>query len=325
MLLTSLNCLLLRAPGRILTAAPACRARCCSSTDDRPAVDPDDRAVQWNLMKDNFGTRWEGETRWFSPGGETSLLSPTSDPLPSVYQLEFPTTTPELGTWRGWGVLAPGDTRVVALSEATVVERQPGSSTFQFAGVGGRSTLRTDGTIWAAEVNFFHADRRCGLVLYYKPPVGGIGSTAAFSLMSMSFRAAPISDDGNLTFVSTPEITRTTAHTLTECDEENDAAHKFARPGTCVRREEMGRSYRLRPQPLPNVVGLVDWDRVGSDPACLEASMPDGVRLRVPRVVESDATFAFGCDFRPIGGPFRSLVIECSGFETQRWVCTEHV
>eukprot|EP00929_Paragymnodinium_shiwhaense_P006712 TRINITY_DN110684_c0_g1_i1.p1 TRINITY_DN110684_c0_g1~~TRINITY_DN110684_c0_g1_i1.p1 ORF type:complete len:252 (-),score=16.74 TRINITY_DN110684_c0_g1_i1:369-1061(-) len=156
------------------------------------------RARQWNLMKQNFGTRWEGKTQWFSAG--TKGPSPMAEAMRSIYQLEFPQATPELGTWRGWSVLKPGDTRVVPLSEATVVDRQPGSTTFQFEGVGGRNSLRTDGETWGAEINFFHAGRRSGLVVYYKD--GELGS-----LMSMAFRSTPISTDGNVTFVNTGEFT----------------------------------------------------------------------------------------------------------------------
>ena len=151
-------------------------------------------------MKSNFGTRWEGQTRWFKPSARGGL-EPSAPPMRSVYQLEFPSATPELGAWRGWSVIEPGDTRVVPLAEATVMERTAGSTTFQFAGAGGRVSLRTDGDGWGCEVNFFHARRRSGLCAFY-----GAGGELR-GAMSMRFRAAPISRDGNGTFVGGGEYT----------------------------------------------------------------------------------------------------------------------
>ena len=67
------------------------------------------------------------------------VLNPSPNPSPS------PNPDPsQVGTWRGWGVVKAGDERTVPLSEASVIERQreQGSTTFQFPGVGGRSPLR---------------------------------------------------------------------------------------------------------------------------------------------------------------------------------------
>ena len=110
-----------------------------------PCISPKERRQQWELMQQNFGCRWEGETGWFTPSHDAAreLVSASSEPLAAVYQLQFPREQPEVGAWRGWGVIKPGDERTVPLSEATVIERQrqQGSSTFQFPGAGGRCSL----------------------------------------------------------------------------------------------------------------------------------------------------------------------------------------
>ena len=109
------------------------------------SISPKERRMQWEFMQQNFGCRWEGETGWFTPSHDAAeLVSASSEPLAAVYQLQFPREQPEVGAWRGWGVIKPGDERTVPLSEATVIERQreQGSSTFQFPGAGGRCSLR---------------------------------------------------------------------------------------------------------------------------------------------------------------------------------------
>ena len=64
-------------------------------------VSPTERRVQWRLMQENFGCRWEGETRWFAPSRDTGeLVSASSSPLAAVYQLEFPRDQPEVGAVR---------------------------------------------------------------------------------------------------------------------------------------------------------------------------------------------------------------------------------
>ena len=109
------------------------------------SISPKERRVQWELMQQNFGCRWEGETGWFTPSHDAAeLVSASSEPLAAVYQLQFPRDQPEVGAWRGWGVIKPGDERTVPLSEATIIERQreQNSATFQFPGAGGRCSLR---------------------------------------------------------------------------------------------------------------------------------------------------------------------------------------
>ena len=84
------------------------------------SVSDDARRAQWDLMKYNFGVRWEGQSRWFTTSESNELVA-SSEPLDACYQLEFPRDQPTEGTWRGWGVIEPGDgPRVVPLSEATV-------------------------------------------------------------------------------------------------------------------------------------------------------------------------------------------------------------
>jgi len=291
-------------------------------------------------MKSNFGTRWEGQTRWLALSDGS--LAPASAPLDAVYQLEFPRDDPDVGTWRGWGVVSPGDgPRVVPLSEATVIERQrdQGSTTFQFDGVGGRCSLRCDGGVWAAEVNFFHGERRSGLVVYLKSGAEGEGAGAeagvsAASLMSMSFRKAQLSADGNLTFVDGREPTRASPHTFADAASANEA-HTFAneewRPeaaaaGRCMRLEEMRTddyAIRVADAAAPD---MSPWRQRCRDPV-LHCILPDGVRCCLPTEwpLPDSACLAFGCDFRPIGGPFRSLSMQYSGGKLMRWCCEDWV
>ena len=50
-----------------------------------------------------------------------------------------------------------------------------------------------------------------------------------------------------------------------------------------------------------------------------------GVRCSVPRTwpLREDVHLTFGCDFRPIGGPFRTLTLEYASNELSRWVCED--
>ena len=219
-------------------------------------LQPQQQNVQWRIFKNQFGRRWEGTTRWYRPSTNKTKLwvEAVSDPLSSIYQLEFPTAEPSLGTWRGWGVIEPGDTRVVSLSEATVTNRTPGSSTFQFEGVGGRCNLRNDGSYgFAAEINFFHKDRRCGLVAYCTPQkntdndddeCGRIAKE--WSVMLMSFRAATISHDRNVTFVQHNSATLQPAYSLHWNNTyESDASAEHARRR--LYRYERTRCEEMRP------------------------------------------------------------------------------
>lgn len=282
-------------------------------------------------MQNNFGARWEGQTRWFTPSDDASSLAAVSEPLDAVYQLEFPRDTPELGTWRGWGVLAPGDgPRVVPLSEASVIERQrqQGSTTFQFPGVGGRCSLRCDGEVLAVEVNFFHGGQRSGLVAYLKAPndSSATAGDASVSLMAMSFRRARISDDGNATFVDGPAPTLKPQHTLASLPPASAGLGSVPPGGaapTRARREWMlAEDYAIRAvggdgtaPPLPPA----------SSASVLELCLPDGVRCWLPRAwpLTSDARLVFSCDFRGAGGPFRSVAIEYCRGGLERWVCED--
>ena len=144
-----------RIPARSMrTARAASRAsRVRLLHDELPPlrVSPAERRVQWRLMQENLGCRWEGETRWFTPSRDAGddSVSASSPPLAAVYQLEFPRDQPEVGavatgfgsavlkpsptpspnpspnqvgTWRGWGVIKPGDERALTL---TLTEPQP--------------------------------------------------------------------------------------------------------------------------------------------------------------------------------------------------------
>ena len=306
------------------------------------SISPEKRHEQWELMQQNFGCRWEGQTGWFTPAGR-ELVRASSEPLAAVYQLEFPRDQPEIGAWRGWGVGAPGDERTVPLSEASVIERQrqQGSATFQFPGAGGRCPLRL-GQIWAAEVNFFHGDHRCGLVMYLQPPEGdtdapdnpltardGDGDAAATkpsaSIMAMSFRKAPISADGNLTFVKGGEPTLRPPHgfgSATPANARAAAASTLARRQVMYVEDYTIQSERtgIRRPGTAAVEGLTGGAR-------LRVSLPDGVWCCVPGEwpLEGGARFTFGCDFRPMGGPERVVTMEYRGAQLVRWVCEDRV
>ena len=48
--------------------------------------------------------------------------------------------------------------------------------------------------------------------------------------------------------------------------------------------------------------------------------------MSVPRVLRGggDDALGFACDFRAVGGPFRTLTIEFEKAECVRWVCEEY-
>lgn len=275
-------------------------------------VRPGERKAQWQLMKQNFGTRWEGETRWFAFDSADELL-PISEPLTSIYQLEFPEATPEVGTWRGWGVLKAGDTRVVPLSEETVLDRQQGASTFQFPGVGGRLTLRNDNGTWGAEVNFFHAQRRSGLCIFYNQE-GELGQ-----FMSMAFRSAPISLDGNQSFVESPSFTVADQpdpiDRLSAGARWPDPSASIGRTSKCV---ALSRAYVFQPQEARSDL------YAHQNASYVEVKLPDNVLAYVPRRLSPDSRLSFACDFRGIGGPFRSVTVEFQRGECSEWLCAEH-
>ena len=271
-----------------------------------------ERRAQWDLMKSNFGTRWEGQTRWFKPSARGGL-EPSAPPMRSVYQLEFPSATPELGAWRGWSVIEPGDTRVVPLAEATVMERTAGSTTFQFAGAGGRVSLRTDGDGWGCEVNFFHARRRSGLCAFY-----GAGGELR-GAMSMRFRAAPISRDGNVSFVGGGEHTVDHAADPIVADAAPASAPPVLRAPACARALSLAPpAYAISPSAPARATE--DWSDT-RDESLVVAGFADGVWLRAPRVLSSDSTVSIGCDFRAVGGPFRAVGLLFSDAEFAGVTC----
>ena len=334
------------------------RRRAANMQYDELSIGDTERRIQWLLMKQNFGCRWEGQTRWFSPT-DTQRLAADSQPLDSIYQLEFPRNEPSVGTWRGWGVIAAGDgPRIVPLSEATVIERQrqQGSTTFQFRGVGGRCSLRCDSGVWAGEINFFHGEVRAGLVVYLKAkeeavdtPSGSVTTPkdASVTLMSMSFRRATISTDGNATFVDGNKPSRSHAHTFDGAPPANEWA--TAEVTSCVRREAMrADDYRIVDAIVDDAAAATrspgahktdSWqgaaarhpELTGADatiaPSLLTASLPDGVRCVVPRAwpLDNSARLVFGCDFRPIGGPFRSLTMDYRDSKLEGWLCEDFV
>ena len=136
-----------RATRSARAASRASRVRLVDDELPPLRVSPTERRVQWRLMQENFGCRWEGETGWFAPSREAGedSVSASSPPLAAVYQLEFPRDQPEVrtvatgfgsavlkpspspnpkpdpsqvGTWRGWGVIKPGDERTLTLTLA---------------------------------------------------------------------------------------------------------------------------------------------------------------------------------------------------------------
>ena len=274
-----------------------------------------ERHVQWNLMKRNFGTRWEGQTRWLKPARSGALES-SAPPLSSVYQLEFPASTPGHGTWRGWNVIQAGDTREVALSEETVIDRTAGSTTFQFAGAGGRCSLATDGPGWGCEVNFFHGTRRSGLCVFYDTATGELSG-----VMTMAFRSAPISHDGNETFVDTPEFTVTGP--VDPIAGDVSAPPPVLRAASCSRVLSLARPY-YEISELSSPLADVDWSDTRGDSVLVEGFV-DGLWLRAPRVLARDSTISLGCDFSAIGGPFRAITMLYEDADFTGVTCREYV
>merc|ERR1712227_94345 len=76
-------------------------------------------------------------------------------------------------------------------------------------------------------------------------------------------------------------------------------------PTRCTRRLLLDSCHRLVPT---EEMGPATWDIPGPDGFL--AGLPDEVYLHLPSVLREDAALAFACDFRQIGGPFRSLTIQ---------------
>ena len=277
-------------------------------------------------MKSNFGRRWEGETQWLSPNGLGSLAE-LAEPMRSIYQLEFPPATANLGTWRGWNVVKDGDTRVVPLSEESVLFRTPGSSTFQFEGVGGRCDLDTDGAMYGIEVNFFFSDRRSGLVIYYKEDEGG--ALCLHNIMRMAFRSAPISHDGGATFVDTPTFTVAQQPDPLEAPAQRNESPPLRLPrSACARHVVLARPDYEHCVVAGPPSTRCDIDCNGTtDEAMFAARLADGVLLHVPRNLRADpcASLLLGCDFRSIGGPVRTVSAELSQGKIARWVSADYI
>ena len=87
-----------RATRSARAASRASRVRLVDDELPPLRVSPTERRVQWRLMQENFGCRWEGETGWFAPSREAGedSVSASSPPLAAVYQLEFPRDQPEV-------------------------------------------------------------------------------------------------------------------------------------------------------------------------------------------------------------------------------------
>mmetsp|Transcript_35841 Transcript_35841/g.114792 ORF Transcript_35841/g.114792 Transcript_35841/m.114792 type:complete len:216 (-) Transcript_35841:319-966(-) len=204
-------------------------------------------------------------------------------------------------------------TRVVELSQDSILEvAPPRSSAFEFPGVGGRCSLRTDGETLGVEVNFFHGSRRSGLVLYYK-------NNSVADIMSMAFRAAPISHDDNATFVDTPSVTVVDQSDPIDAKSRTPSAKPCRRVSHCLQCSSLDRNHKIS---MLDRNEDIDWDDTEHGQYFI-AELPDNILLRVPTMLTGDATLSFGCDFRAIGGPLRSVSIEFSESKCVQWCCHE--
>mmetsp|Transcript_50118 Transcript_50118/g.145331 ORF Transcript_50118/g.145331 Transcript_50118/m.145331 type:complete len:138 (+) Transcript_50118:3-416(+) len=136
----------------------------------------------------------------------------------------------------------------------------------------------------------------------------------------MAFRSAPISHDGNRTFLDVP-----TATIQQQADPimsgSTDLQTRLSLSGlTCKRRQELDRRYRLSSFEGEGF----NW-REREGPQSFAAELPDSMHVQVPHALSRNAKLAFGCDFRGIGGPFRSLTIEFRDAECVRWLCEDYM
>ena len=160
--------------------------------------------------------------------------------------------------------------------------------------------------------------------------------------MSMTFRAARLSDDGNLTFATDGNVTLSPPHQMfvEPSDEQQRLTTATMR---CTRRETMDplsfaiRSVETGEEPsLPQALGISAGGEVAKGNALpLLARLPDGVscsfprtlRLRrspeQPRITGPGQAFRFACDFRDIGGPVRFVSIEYNKGRLVRWLCED--
>ena len=152
------------------------------STTRLQNIDADVAAAQdrqWELLKENFRGKWQGNTMWYiknkgnGNGGnldhQTFIAEMKGATLPapalinkSQYQFYF--LDAETGVWRGTGLrFTPEGEKVLPLSRKTYTTE----SNFNFQGVGGRCNVDTSTDNFGAELNFFYERSRSMIIIMY--------------------------------------------------------------------------------------------------------------------------------------------------------------
>ena len=136
---------------------------------------------QWNLMKENFCGKWQGDTSWYkrdSGDGDDRLTvsqfaahlntapsAPTQLIKDSEYHIYM--TDADNGIWHGKGLrFANGGEKKISISRAK--KSDDSKKAFEFPGMGAQISPNTSGSIFAWEANFFHERSRSMIILMYK-------------------------------------------------------------------------------------------------------------------------------------------------------------
>ena len=138
----------------------------------------DDR--QWDLMKENFCGKWQGDTSWYKRDSEDGndrltilqfaahLNSAPSEPTHLIKDSEYHIymTDADNGIWHGKGLrFAAGGEKKLYISRAKSSESK---KSYEFPGHGAQISPNTSESIFAWEANFFHERSRSMIILMYK-------------------------------------------------------------------------------------------------------------------------------------------------------------
>ena len=139
---------------------------------------------QWELLKENFRGKWQGNTIWYkNKGNENDVnldhqtfiteMKGATLPAPTLInksQIQFYFLDAETGVWRGSGLRStPEGEKVLPLCKKTYTTE----SNFQFQGVGGRCAVDTNTDNFGAELNFFYERSKSMIIAMYCPDSTG--------------------------------------------------------------------------------------------------------------------------------------------------------
>ena len=134
---------------------------------------------QWELLKENFWGKWQGNMMWYNKkkgnGDDGNLdhqtfiaeMKGTILPAPALikksqYHIYF--LDAETGVWHGTGLrFAPKGEKILPLNRKTYTTE----SSFNFQGMGGQCNVDTSTGSFGAELNFFYERSRSMIIVMY--------------------------------------------------------------------------------------------------------------------------------------------------------------